>query len=141
VRGTAYHVEIQRQASPDSMQFGVALQVGPSPVHYIGGDAFVGSGWQWRRWFLEGNLGLGLEAREQMIVRTVVTESSTSAAGTSSETTVSQEPLPGLYARGQATAGIHLSQGFDLVTQFGVQVEAINGWFLSSRIGVRLRLP
>ena len=56
----AYQIEIQHQTSPETLLFGVALEVGPV-YHYFGAAAFVGSGRYRGRWYLEGDLGLGLE--------------------------------------------------------------------------------
>jgi hypothetical protein len=141
-RGTAYHVEVQHQASPDSLLFGVALEVGPdAPEHYGGVAVFVGSGWQRRSWFTEGNFGLGVEVLDGRVRRTMATNSSTT--GTTTETTVTLEPIPGLYARVQGTVGVHIAQAFDLVAQLGVHLASggLGGSFLGSTVGMRLRLP
>ena len=51
--------------------------------------------------------------------------------------------VPGLYARLQGTAGLRVSRRFDVVAQLGAHVSSIGqqGSYLSSGVGLRLRLP
>jgi len=137
----AYQIELQHQTSPESLPFGVALEVGPV-YHYFGAAAFVGSGWSRGRWFLEGNLGLGLEALTGQVRRLTITDSS-AGTGPVSEVTTSFEPIPGLYARIQGTAGVRVTGAFDVVAQLGVHLSSSFdiGSFVSPTIGVRMRLP
>ena len=137
----AYQIDLQHQTSPESLLFGVALEVGPV-YHYFGAAAFVGSGWHRGRWFLEGNLGLGLEALTGQVRRLTITDSS-AMNGPVSEVTTSFEPVPGLYARVQGAAGVRVTGAFDLVAQLGVHLSSTGevGSFVSPTIGVRMRLP
>jgi hypothetical protein len=72
-----------------------------------------------------------------------LTVSHNSATGTVSETDVSFKPVPGLYARLQGTGGVRVSRRFDVVAQLGAHVSSIGqqGSYLSSGVGLRLRLP
>jgi hypothetical protein len=142
-RGTAYQIEVQHQAAPGSILVGAALEIGPDqPRHYFGGAAFVGSAWRRRAWYAEGTLGLGVEALEGR-TKTVTVTNNSSQLGTVTETKVSTAPVPTLYGRAAGTAGLHLSQSFDLVAQVGAHISTSyqSGSFLSSTIGLRLRLP
>ena len=122
------------------------MQLGPegdgSMLHYLGAAAFVGSRWQSRRWFMEGTAGLGLEVLGARIVSTSTTTNN-SQTGTSSETRVSFQPEPAIYARLQGAGGVRLSGMFDLVAQLGAHVSSDWKWgsYLSSTLGVRMRLP
>ena len=108
--------------------------------HYFGAAAFAGSGWYRGRWFLEGNLGLGVEALEGATKTTTVTNLST---GTTVESTIKGGAVPAFYLRGQGMAGVRLSRAFDLVVKLGVHLSSTgeSGSFVSPTIGVRLRLP
>ena len=138
-----YHVDVQHQARPESVLLGLTLEAGPSQAapHYLGAAAFIGSGWHGRRFFLEGTVGLGVEALGGRVKRVTLTENS--STGSVSETTTSFEPVPGLYARAQATAGVRFSQDFDVVAQMAVHLSSTGqlGSFLSSTVGLRMRLP
>lgn len=137
----AYQIELQHQTSPETLLFGVALEIGPV-YHYFGAAAFVGSGWYRGRWYLEGDLGLGLEALTGKVTRLTVTDSS-AGPGPVSEVTTSFEPIPGLYARIQGTAGVRVTGAFDVVAQLGAHLSSSFeiGSFVSPTVGVRLRLP
>jgi hypothetical protein len=138
-----YHVDVQHQARPESVLLGLTLEAGPSQAapHYLGAAAFIGSGWHGRRFFLEGTVGLGVEVLGGPVKRVTVTNNS--MTGTASETTTTFEPTLGLYARAQATGGVRFSQDFDVVAQVAVHLSSTGqrGCFLSSTIGVRMRLP
>jgi hypothetical protein len=133
-----YQIEAQHQPSPESLLLGAALEVGPA-YHYFGAAAFAGSGWHGGRWFLEGNLGLGVEVLEGATKTTTVTDSS---AGTTVESTIKDGAAPGLYLRGQGIAGVRLSRAFDLVAKLSVHLSSTgeSGSFVSPTIGLRLRL-
>ena len=136
---TTFRVALQWQPSPESLLYGVALDVGPqSPTHYAGVAAFVGAGRYRRAWFIEGNLGLGAEVLEGRPV--TVTSSS---SGTASDTRTYLAAIAGLYLRPEGIAGIRLSPAFDLVGKVGLHLSTTGemGTFLSTTIGVRLRLP
>jgi hypothetical protein len=140
---TAYQIELQHQAAPGSILVGAALEVGPDqPKHYFGLAAFVGSTWRRRSWYIEGTLGLGVEALDSMTKTITVTNNSTQL-GTVSETKVSSGPVPAIYVRPVGTAGLHLTQAFDLVAQLGAHISSTGeiGSYLGSTIGLRLRLP
>jgi hypothetical protein len=144
LRGSTYELEAQRQASPGSLIFGAALEVGTDPG---GGQRFglaglVGSSWQPRHWFLEttGGVGLGLAPMPQA-TRTVT---NSSLSGSSSETTVSTKPQPVLYLRGVGTVGFPISSSLDLVARVGVHLASSGGFatdFLSGTAGLRFRIP
>ena len=143
VRDTTYQLELQRQASPDSLIFGAALDAGTdSSSSLIGIAGFVGSDWRHRHWFLETTAGVGLElARLPVISRTV---SNSSLTGSSSETTVSSEHQPVLYVRGAGTLGFPISRSLDLVARAGIHVASSGGFatdFLSATAGLRFRIP
>ena len=137
----AYQIELQHQTSPESLLFGAALEVGPV-YHYFGAAAFAGAGWSRDQWFLEGNLGLGVEVLDQL-ARTITLTYSSPEAPTVESTTISNEPVPGLYLRGQGIAGVRLSRAFDLVAKLSVHLSSSFdlGSFVSPTIGVRMRLP
>ena len=141
--GTVYQIEAAHQATPESFILGVALEAGPAgqAPHFLGAAPFIGSGWGGRLWFIEGSIGLGLEALTGRV--DTLTVSHNSATGTVSETDISFKPIPGLYARLQGTAGLRASRRFDVVAQLGAHVSSIGqtGSFLSSGVGLRLRLP
>lgn len=143
--GTAYQIDVLHQSSPGSMTMGAALEVevgGGQPNHYFGAAALVGSRWQ-RRWvFLEWNLGLGVEVLSASRTTVTVTNNS-SQPGTVSETTTSFESVPGLYARVGGVGGLRMTEDLDLVGQIGAHLSSSDhqGSFLSSTVGVRLRLP
>jgi hypothetical protein len=147
-RATAYRIEMQHQATSDSLLFGAALEAGPNAPakHYFGAVAFAGSRWRWRSWFVEANLGLGLEVIDEMVKKVSVTNSS-DMLGPVEQTTVSSEPVPELYVRVAGAAGVNLTQSFDLVAQLGAHLSSGQfgpyyfGFYLSSIIGLRLRLP
>jgi hypothetical protein len=143
-RGTAYQIEMQHQARPDSALFGAALETGPNAPfkHYFGAAAFAGSRWRRRSWFMEANLGLGLEVITEMVKKVTVTNSS-NVLGSVDQTTVSSEPVPELYARVAGAAGVNLTQSFDLVVQLGAHLSSAgnDGSYLSSTVGLRLRVP
>ncbi|HEY7374221.1 MAG TPA: hypothetical protein VIF57_18810 [Polyangia bacterium] len=148
IRGSSYRIEMQHQATPDSALFGAALEAGPNAPfkHYFAAAAFAGSRWRLHSWFAEANLGLGLEVVEEMVKKVSVTNSS-DMLGTIEQTTVSSEPVPELYARAAGVAGVGLTQSFDLVAQLGLHLSTGQfgpyqfGSYLSSTIGLRLRLP
>jgi len=142
--GLTYQIQVRHQSSPDSMLVGTALEVGPnSPSrHYFGAAAFVGSRWVRRAWFLEGDFGVGLEVldgREKVV--TVTNDSS--MLGTQSTTTASLEPVPDFYFRAAGVAGVRVSASLDLVAEIGAHLSNTGqlGSFLSSTVGLRLRLP
>ena len=133
-----YQIEAQHQTSAESLLFGAALEVGPV-YHYFGAAAFAGSGWSRGRWFLEGNLGLGVEVLEGATKTTTVTDLS---AGTTVSSTIKDGAVPGLYLRGQGIAGVRLSRAFDLVAKLSFHLSSTgeSGSFVSPTIGLRLRL-
>jgi hypothetical protein len=136
---TTFRVALQWQPSPASLLYGVALDVGPqSPTHYAGVAAFVGVGRYRRAWLIEGNLGLGAEVLEGR----PVTVTNSSAPGTS-DTRTYLAAIAGLYLRPEGIAGIRLSPVFDLLGKVGLHLSTTGemGTFLSTTIGVRLRLP
>jgi hypothetical protein len=144
LRGSTYELEAQRQASPGSLIFGAALEVGTAPGddQRFGLAGLVGSSWQHRRWFLEttGGVGLGLVSMPQA-TRTVT---NSSLSGSSSETTVSTELQPVLYLRGMGTVGFPISSALDLVARVGVHLASSGGFatdFLSATAGLRFRIP
>jgi hypothetical protein len=143
--GGVYQIEVQHQASPDSLPLGVALEVGPSgegaTSHYLGVAGFLGSRRGSGRWFIEGTVGLGVEVVSGRVQTLTVTNNS--QTGVTSESQVSFEPVPALYARLQGTGGVQVSQMFDLVAQIGAHPSSSwkFGSYLSSTFGVRLRLP
>jgi len=143
--GMVYHIEASHQATPESFILGVALEAGPDSdqgtPHFLGVAPFIGSGWHGRLWFIEGTLGLGLEA---LIGRVkTLTASNNSSTGTWTETDVSFKPVPGLYARLQGTGGLRVSRRFDVMAQVGAHLSpsGLFGSYLSSGVGLRLRLP
>jgi hypothetical protein len=146
--GGVYQVEVQHQTTPDSLLLGAALEVGPSSdhggmPHYLGAAGLTGARWRSRRWSLEGTVGLGVEAVGGRLTTVTVTNSSESMLAPVAETKVSFQPVPGLYARLQGTGGVRVSRMLDLVAQVGAHVSS--NWrsasYLSSTVGVRLRLP
>ena len=143
-RGTVYQIEVQHQASPDTVLLGAALEIGPNAPnrHYFGAAAFAGSRWSRRSWFVEANLGVGLEVLDEG-TRNVTVTSSSDMLGTLSQTTVSSGPVPEFFARGTGAVGVNLTQSFDMVVQLGAHLssEGQLGSYLSSTIGVRMRLP
>lgn len=142
-RGTVYEIDVHRQSAPDSLLFGAALEVGPgSPNrHYFSLAGVVGTGWRRRSWFLEGNLGVGLEVLDAS--PRVATVTITSNTGTTSDTTITLEPTALLYLRASGIAGAQVSTRFDLVAQLGAHLSSTGdaGSFLSATAGLRLRLP
>ena len=143
IRDTTYELELQRQASPDSLIFGAALEAGTdSSSSLIGIAGFVGSDWRHRHWFLETTAGAGLELARLYVANRTVTNSS--LTGTSSETTVSSERQPVLYVRGVGTLGFPISSSLDLVGRLGIHLASSGGFatdFLSATVGLRFRLP
>jgi hypothetical protein len=143
IRGTSYLVDVQHQSSPGSALLGVGVETGPDePAHYAGASAFIGSAWRRRWWFLEASLGLGLEVLEGRVETVTVTNNSSQLAPVS-ETKVTIEPVPALFARMAGIAGVRVARDFDLVARLGGHVSSSwqRGSFLSSTVGVRLRLP
>jgi hypothetical protein len=141
--GTGYQIEVRHQTSADSLSIGVALEAGPdAPRHYLGAAAVAGSGWRRGAWLVEGDVGLGVEVLDGR-VKTVTVTNNSSQLAPATETTVSFEPVPGLFARVGGGAGLRLARDFDLVTRLGVHLSSSGqvGSFLSSTVGVRLRLP
>src|SRR5262245_30077264 len=143
--GNVYSIEVHRRATPESYLLGVAVEAGPNgdqtTPHFLGAAPIIGSGWRGHRWFIEGSLGVGIEALIGRIKTVSVTNNS--STGTVSETKQSFEPMAGLYGRLQGTAGLAVSRSFDLVAQVGAHVssEGQYGSYLSSGVGLRLRLP
>lgn len=141
--GTMFKVEGRHQTLPESSFYGVALEVGADvrAEHELGGAAFVGSDWRHRWFFLEGDLGLGVELLREMKTDVLVTNSSTS--GVVAQTTTTMEHVPGLYARLQGTAGVRVTAAFDVVAQLGLHLSSTGGYgsFVGSTVGLRLRLP
>jgi hypothetical protein len=142
--GATYRVAVQRQLSPESLLFGLALDVGPQgPTHYGGVAVFVGAGRYRRAWFLEGNGGLGAEVLDG--VRKSWTETDSSTQGIGVVTNTSLTPMLGLYLQAEGIAGVRISRAFDLVGKLGAHVSSNTSsgsvGFLSTTMGVRLRLP
>jgi hypothetical protein len=140
--GSHYQVEVQHQTAPAGVVIGAALDAGPDS-HLLGVAGLVGSHRQWRSWFLEATVGIGVEAvRVWVPIQTVLSSSSSGI-----EASVTTQVEPGLYARAIGTIGRPVSDDFDLVARLGVHV-AMNGFqagseigFASATVGVRLRLP
>lgn len=142
--GNTFKIEARHQTSPESLFYGMALEVGPDVgvQHDFGGTAFVGSDWRRRWFFLEGDLGLGIEAlTTTQIETTYMTLPDGSVVNFNQSTTV--EHSPGLYARFQGTAGVRVAAAFDVVAQLGLHLSSTGGYgsFVGSMVGVRLRLP
>jgi hypothetical protein len=143
--GAVYQVEVQHQATPDGVLVGAALELGPGAdeeaLHYFGAAGLLGSRWGSRKWFIEGTVGVGLEALRGAVKTTTVTNNS--QTGTVSETVVSVRPVPALYAPLHGAGGVRVSRLLDVIAQLGVHLssEWQAGSYLSSTLGVRLRLP
>jgi hypothetical protein len=141
--GNTFKVEVRHQTSPDSLFFGMALQVGPDvgAQHEIGGAAFIGSDWRRRWFFLEGDLGLGIEVLKSTYISSV--SMSSGSTGTTMQETTTVDHFAGLFARAQGTAGVRVTATFDVVAQLGLHLSSGGGYssFVSSLFGLRLRLP
>jgi len=143
--GAVYQIEAQHQATPDSMLVGAALELGPvgqgATPHYLGFAGFIGSRWRSHRWFMEGTVGLGVEAIGGRYATLSVTNNS--QTGTVSESVVSYRAVPGLYARLQGTGGVQVSRMFELGVQLGAHLSSNweFGSYVASTVGLRARLP
>jgi len=142
---SAFHLDVQRQRSPESMLFGLALTFGPSaPRHYVGAAAFAGEAWRGRSWFAEATVGLGVEALDgyATIGSSTGTADSQGTTTTLTESKVPVGPVPGLYVLASGTVGYSVSRFFDLVAQLGLHASSEgDGSYLGATAGVRLRLP
>ncbi|HET6147881.1 MAG TPA: hypothetical protein VFH68_10145 [Polyangia bacterium] len=135
-----YALEVQHRTRPDGLAIGGALDAGPTS-HLLGLLGFIGSRWEKRGWFAEATLGAGLLAVRIPAATTTVTNSS--VTGSLSETTVSTQVQPALYARAVGAIGLSISDDLDLVARLGVHL-ASSGLvtdFLSATAGVRLKVP
>ncbi len=141
---SAFHLDAQRQRSPESMLLGLALTFGPSaPRHYVGAAAFAGEAWRGQSWFAEATVGLGVEALDgyATIGSSTGTASSQGTITSLKQSKVPVGPVPGLYVLATGTAGYSVSRFFDLVAKLGLHVSSEgDGSYLGATAGVRLRL-
>ena len=138
--GSHYQVEIQHQTARAGLLVGAALDAGPD-IHLLGIAALIGSHRQWRSWFLEATVGVGVEGDRIYVQGTTLINSSMS--GVISENTVSTQMQPVLYARAIGTIGRPLNDDLDVVARLGLHVTP-TGFitdFVSATVGLRLRLP
>ena len=134
------HIEIQHYDA-SARSWGVALEVGDT-IHLFGAAAFIGHAWRHNRWFLEANLGLGVEETTGATRNATYTDSSTT--GLVNTVTVSESAQPTIYAQGTATFGISVSSSFDLLAHVSAHVSAggLEPFFITTpMLGVRYRLP
>jgi len=147
--GGVFQLEVQRQRSPESLLYGVALTFGPdAPRHYVGAAYFAGEAWRGQAFFAEATLGLGLEALEGYVTIGMSTGTAPTPGNPGMVTSTSVEkvpmgPVPGLFVRAAGTGGVRVSQAFDLVVQLGGHLSSngYEGSYFGATGGVRLRLP
>jgi len=87
----------------------------------------------WRRVYLEGTVGVGLEIERHEV--TMIGPGPQLIPGTTLE--------PALYARATGSIGIPINSALDVLAQLGIHLSArgIETDFVSSTVGVRLKLP
>jgi hypothetical protein len=138
--GSHYQVEMQHQTARAGLLVGAALDTGPD-IHLLGIAALIGSHRQWRSWFLEATVGVGVEGDRLYVRGAAVTNSSIS--GVTNEITISTQVQPVLYARALGTIGRPLNDDLDVVARLGLHVTTtgLETDFVSATVGLRLRLP
>ena len=138
--GSTYQLEVQHQTPEESTIIGAALDTGPD-VHLVGLAGLIGIRRPWGHWYLEATLAAGIEAQRLNVATSTVTNSS--QTGVSSETSVTPQVQPALYARVTGSIGIPINRTFDFMARASVHLASSGGAtdFIGASAGLRLKLP